>query len=105
MIRLLWLQASCCGGETVSLLNAEQPDLLTTFDLLGMDLVWHPSFSSIQGAAADDLLTQCETGGKTLDILVVEGAIPLSEQSRPRGAAEGGPGIAERRGRALPSAG
>ena len=95
MIRLLWLQGSCCGGETVSLLNAEQPDLLTTFDLLGVDLVWHPSFSNIQGAAARKLLAQCETGGKKLDILVVEGAVPVSESGRPRSSASAGPGIAE----------
>lgn len=76
MIRLLWLQASCCGGETVSLLNAEQPDLLTTFDLLGVDLVWHPAFTNVQGNAARELLRQCERCEKKLDILVVEGAVP-----------------------------
>jgi len=95
VIRLLWLQASCCGGETVSLLNAEQPDLLTTFDLLGVDLVWHPSFSRLQGRAARELLGLCETGGKKLDILVVEGAVPAAEDSSPHALAPGEPGIAE----------
>jgi len=79
MVRLLWLQAVCCGGETVSLLNAEQPDLLTTFDLLGVDLVWHPALSRVQGEAAQRLLGQCITGEKRLDILVVEGASPLGD--------------------------
>lgn len=95
MIRLLWLQASCCGGETVSLLNAEQPDLLTTFDLLGVDLVWHPSFSRIQGDAAHELLRQCESGEKKLDILVVEGAVPASEAVRPSAFGPQAPGIAD----------
>jgi len=98
MIRLLWIQAICCGGETVSLLNAEQPDLLTTFDLLGVDLVWHPSFSSIQGREAQELLRECEAGRKELDILVVEGAVPVSDPSGPRGTSSNSPGLAERIG-------
>ncbi|MFO7956774.1 MAG: HupU protein [Candidatus Brocadiia bacterium] len=96
MIRLLWLQASCCGGETVSLLNAEQPDLLTTFDLLGVDLVWHPSFSSIQGCAAVRLLDQCVSGEKKLDILVLEGAVPEEGQTAASRAGSETPGIGER---------
>ncbi len=78
MVRLLWIQALCCGGETVSLLNAEQPDLLTTFDLLGVDLVWHPAFSKMQGEDAMELMRQCITGVKKLDILVIEGALPTA---------------------------
>lgn len=94
MVKLLWLQGSCCGGETVSLLNAEQPDLLTVFDLFGVDLVWHPSFSRVQGDAARDLLRQCESGEKKLDVLVVEGAVPLSEGDRPIAFGSENPGIA-----------
>ncbi|MFW6189584.1 MAG: HupU protein [Planctomycetota bacterium] len=97
MIRLLWLQASCCGGETVSLLNAEQPDLLTTFDLLGVDLVWHPAFSETQGAAARELLRKCESGDKRLDILVVEGAVPAGGGA-PQPGRRQEPGIARRIG-------
>jgi len=81
---LLWLQASCCGGESVSLTNAEQPDLLTTFDLFGVDLVWHPSFSLVQGQRAKQLLRDCATGEKVLDILVVEGAVPTGEAEHPQ---------------------
>jgi NiFe hydrogenase small subunit HydA len=95
MVRLLWLQAIGCGGETVSLLNAEQPDLLTTFELLGVDLVWHPSFSRKHGAEAHDILRQCASGEKKLDILVVEGAVPIGENYRPRAFGPAGPGIAE----------
>jgi len=84
MVKLLWLQAVCCGGETVSLLNAEQPDLLTTFDLLGVDLVWHPGFSRKQGEAAEQVLRECASGDKSLDILVVEGAVPTGEAEHPQ---------------------
>ncbi len=95
MVRLLWLQASCCGGETVSLLNAEQPDLLATFDLLGVDLVWHPAFTHVQGDAAKGLLHLCATGGKKLDILVVEGAAPAAEEERPHGLGPQEPSVAD----------
>lgn len=84
MIRLLWLQAVCCGGETVSLLNAEQPDVLTTFELLGVDLVWHPSFSRLQGEEYGDLLGRIVEGEDKLDILVVEGALPVGGLKGPR---------------------
>lgn len=43
MANLLWLQGGGCSGNTISLLNAEEPsvvDLLTDF---GIDLLWHPS--------------------------------------------------------------
>jgi Ni,Fe-hydrogenase I small subunit len=65
-------------------LNAEQPDLLTTFDLLGVDLVWHPSFSRKQGRSAQELLRKCIEGDKVLDILVVEGALPTGEDEHPQ---------------------
>jgi len=96
MVRLLWLQAVCCGGETVSLLNAEQPDLVTLFDMLGVDLVWHPAFSLVQGEAARELLKACESGQKSLDILVVEGAVPIGESAMRPSAASGNVGVAER---------
>ena len=95
MIRLLWLQAICCGGETVSLLNAEQPDLLTTFDLLGVDLVWHPSFTNIHGEEARKLFRRCETGEKKLDIMVVEGAVPADVSEASAAASPEGRGLAE----------
>ena len=96
MIRLLWLQASCCGGETVSLLNAEQPDRVTVFDLLGVDLVWHPSFSRLQGQAARALLSECASGRRGLDILVVEGAVPVPVDGPPDVGTNGDGGLADR---------
>lgn len=95
MIRLLWLQAICCGGETVSLLNAEQPDVLTVFDLLGVDLVWHPTFSRLQGEEYNALLEGFTSGREALDILVVEGALPLGEGKRPRAFSPIKQGVAE----------
>lgn len=83
MLRILWLQASGCGGETVSLLGAEQPDFLTLFDSLKIELVWHSAFSTLQGEAALDLFERFESGAEPLDVFVVEGAVSTSHRLRP----------------------
>jgi len=76
VVSVLWLQGMCCGGETVSLLNAEQPDFVTALALSSLDLVWHPSFSRVLGTEALSLLAQYGSGQRELGILVVEGAVP-----------------------------
>jgi len=87
VLRLLWLQASGCGGETVSLLGADQPDLLTFFETLDVHLIWHSAFSTIQGDAALDLFEHYETGKEALDVFVVEGAVCTADRLRPAGVA------------------
>jgi len=49
MVSFLWLQGGCCGGETVSLLNSEQPDFLTFLNKFGLNLIWHPFLSRQSG--------------------------------------------------------
>ena len=42
MANLLWLQGGACSGNTMSVLNAEEPsacDLVTDF---GINVLWHP---------------------------------------------------------------
>jgi len=75
MSTLLWLQANCCGGESVSLLNAEQPDIVTALTTLGYDLVWLPFFSYPPGLRMEDLAERIFAGKAKLGVLVVEGAI------------------------------
>ncbi|SIS70579.1 NADH-quinone oxidoreductase subunit B family protein [Phaeovulum vinaykumarii] len=74
-MNILWLQASGCGGCTMSLLCAEAPGL---FDLLagaGLEILWHPALSLESGAEVTDLLEALATGARPLDILCVEGAV------------------------------
>ncbi|HID93348.1 MAG TPA: HupU protein [bacterium (Candidatus Stahlbacteria)] len=75
MINLLWLQSGCCGGSTISFLNAEQPDILTTFRMLNVNLSWHPSLSPEMGEAVIEIFNQFVSKKKKLDVLIVEGAI------------------------------
>lgn len=75
-LNVLWLQSAGCGGCTMSLLCAENPGLLESFDLFGIRLLWHPALSLETGAEAKAILERCLTGEERLDVLCVEGAIP-----------------------------
>jgi uptake hydrogenase small subunit len=76
---LLWLQATCCGGESTSLLNADQPDVLTGLDLLGARLLGHSCFESdCEARPLAETLEEAASGALPLDLLVVEGAVPRS---------------------------
>ncbi|EXJ13869.1 NADH-quinone oxidoreductase subunit B family protein [Imhoffiella purpurea] len=72
---LLWLQSGGCGGCTMSLLNAESPELQGLFDAAGLRLIWHPSLSEASGDEVLSLLGRLERGEQPLDLLCVEGAL------------------------------
>lgn len=74
-VSLLWVQAGGCGGDTMSFLNADSPDLLELLRGLGVELLWHPSLSAAPVRERDRLLEQLREGSRPLGILVVEGAI------------------------------
>lgn len=75
MTTLLWLQASGCGGCTMSLLCAENPGVLELLADAGIRLLWHPALSVETGAEAKAILDDIVEGRRSLDILCVEGAI------------------------------
>lgn len=75
MTTLLWLQASGCGGCTMSLLCAESPDVVELLEDAGIRLLWHPALSVETGAEALAILEDVAAGRVALDILCVEGAI------------------------------
>ncbi|MBK6743937.1 MAG: HupU protein [Hydrogenophilales bacterium] len=74
-LNLLWLQSGGCGGCTLSLLNAEAPQLFDRLADAGIRLLWHPSLSVETGPEVLDILRACAEGRERLDILCVEGAI------------------------------
>ena len=61
-MRLLWMQSGGCGGCTLSLIGAEAPDLLTTFDAAGIDVLWHPSLSEATGSEAMEIMRRVRDG-------------------------------------------
>lgn len=84
MYNLLWLQGSSCGGDTISVLNAEQPEVLTALQMLDVQMVWHPFLSPESGREAASLIEGLATGREPLDVLVIEGAIPTGPQGTGR---------------------
>lgn len=83
-MNVLWLQSAGCGGCTMSLLCAEDPNV---FDLLadgGVSFLWHPSFSEATGAEVLRLLQAIESGAQPLDVLAVEGSIVTGPQGTGR---------------------
>lgn len=73
--RVLWLQSGGCGGCSMSLLNAESPDLYNTLELAGIELLWHPSLSEASNEEFIELLERITDGSQALDALCLEGSI------------------------------
>ena len=61
-MNILWLQASGCGGCTMSLLCAEAPGLFDMLDGAGLRFLWHPALSVETGAEVQAILRRIETG-------------------------------------------
>lgn len=76
-MNILWLQSAGCGGCTMSLLCAEDPNVLDLLSGAGLEFLWHPALSVETGAEVRALLDGVERGDLPLDILCVEGSILL----------------------------
>lgn len=72
---VLWLQSGGCGGCTISLLNAELPDLMQTFALADIELLWHPSISEASNQQVLDLFHAILADEIQLDALCLEGSV------------------------------
>lgn len=72
---LLWLQSGGCGGCTLSLLNAENPDVFTTLKGSGINLVSHPSVTETGGEKLLSLYQDVIDNKITVDFLCLEGAV------------------------------
>ena len=92
-MKLLWLQSAGCGGCTMSLLNAQGPDLITTLEAAGIHLLWHPSLSEQTGSEVLELLQQLVSGEQALDILCIEGSMLRGPNGTGRFHLLGGSGV------------
>lgn len=72
---VLWLQSGGCGGCSMSLLNAEAPDLYTGLKHSNIELLWHPSLSEASSEEFIELLNAIIQGKQHLDALCIEGSI------------------------------
>lgn len=74
-MNILWLQSAGCGGCTMSLLCAEDPNLFDLMEGAGLEFLWHPALSEATGAPVRKLLEDIVGGRQGLDILCIEGSI------------------------------
>ncbi|ARE86171.1 Periplasmic [NiFeSe] hydrogenase small subunit precursor [Clostridium formicaceticum] len=77
-INLIWLEATGCAGNIISLLNAESPDVIYLLDQM-VTLKYNNSLMAAEGEAAFQQFLD------TLDtefILVVEGAVATKDDGR-----------------------
>src|SRR5690349_14122076 len=74
-LNLYWMQSGGCGGDTMSFLSAESPDVPTLMRTLNVDLLWHPSLSNLSPRQQAQLVEELSAGARALDILVLEGAV------------------------------
>jgi len=72
---LVWLQGGGCSGDSVSFLNADQPDVVEAITKLGVNVAFHPTISPQTGEAAMSILERFAQGEEPLDILAVEGSV------------------------------
>ena len=73
-MRLLWMQAGACGGDTQSLLCADNPPLEQLIEE-GLELLWQPSLSAAPTRYPERLMAAITSGQIPLDILCVEGSL------------------------------
>lgn len=72
---LYWLQCSACGGDSMSLLDVESPNVVELFKMLDIEVLWHPSLSGGSAAHHTELLRAIGQGEQPLTFLCIEGAV------------------------------
>ncbi|HUI93853.1 MAG TPA: hydrogenase small subunit [Chitinivibrionales bacterium] len=72
---VIWLQGQSCSGDSVSLLNAGDPDIATLVTNR-ISLHFHQTLSTATGDTAINILLKTLDEGKKDYVLVVEGSIP-----------------------------
>lgn len=75
-ISVFWIQAQACSGNTMSILNAEEPDLCQFIQEYNIEVLYHPSLSPVWGRQLVQMVDDLTAGRRRLDVLIVEGAVP-----------------------------
>jgi len=75
MASVLWFQGGACSGNTMSFLNATEPNVIDLITDFGLDLLWHPSLGLEGGRNAQKLFWHCARGVRPLDIFILEGTV------------------------------
>ncbi len=75
MINLLWLKGGACGGNTMSFLSADQPNIIELVQDFGLRIIYHPTIGLEIGEQVKEILNNCLKGRIDLDLFVFEGSV------------------------------
>ncbi len=75
MASVLWLHGGACSGNTMSFLNADEPNVVDLIVDFGLDIIWHPSLGMELGENAQKIFRDCASGEREMDIFVMEGTV------------------------------
>lgn len=75
MPSLFWLQSGGCSGDSMALLNAEEPDLHEFIQMFNIDLLWHPSLSELSMQNLQRRVDKILNKQLPLDYLCIEGSV------------------------------
>ena len=75
-MNLYWMQAGGCSGDSMSILNYEG-NLFEFFENEGINVLWHPSLSTISPKEHDKLIENILNEKVKLDIFCLEGNVVL----------------------------
>lgn len=75
MASVLWLHGGACSGNTMSFLNADEPNVVDLIVDFGLDIIWHPSLGMELGENAQKIFRDCASGAREMDIFVFEGTV------------------------------
>ena len=75
MASVLWLQGGACSGNTMSFLNADEPNVVDLIVDFGLEVIWHPSLGLELGTQAQKIFWDCAKGERKMDIFVFEGSV------------------------------
>ena len=74
-INVYWMQIGGCGGDSMSFLNADTPNVAELFSSLDINLLWHPSLSNKSAMEHEDIIADIYAGHLKLDVLIFEGSV------------------------------
>lgn len=75
-LNLIWMQGQTCDGDSMSVLDSEEPSFIMFLKRHNIKLLYHPTLSPEFGDEAQRLFQDCLSGKIRIDIFVFEGSIP-----------------------------
>ena len=74
---LFWLQSGGCSGDTLSILNMDDPDLFSQFQQMGIEVLWHPSLSILSPKEQDQQIDDILNDRIHMDFFCMEGNVAM----------------------------